>query len=101
MRLKPQVGDVVTCKIAVECSSYTDNYYRYLKQQRGWKLLFEPGMHGVVVSIAAKVRIVRYDARNDGKDTFLVIDFETERGVERVGLNWCNTVVVQRGKTPC
>lgn len=87
----PQIGDVVTCKVPVECYNYW-----YYKRSRGFELLFEPGMSGVVVSVAAKVRIVRDGARTDVKDTFLVVDFETEHGTERVGLNWCNVVVKEK-----
>ena len=86
------IGDIVTCKVAVECYNYW-----YYKRSHGREVLFEPGMPGVVVAVAPKVRIVRDGARTDRKETFLVVDFVTESGTERVGLNWCNAVVVQKG----
>ena len=86
-----QIGDIVTCKISVEAY----NYWFY-KRQYGKEVLFNPGMQGVVKSVAPKVRIVKDGARTDGKDTFLVVDFESEEGkTERVGLNWCNVVKVR------
>lgn len=91
--LVPEIGDIVTCKVPVEVYNYW-----YYKRQHGREVLFSPGMRGVVVSIAAKVRIVKDGARTDSKDTFLVVDFEAETSTERVGLNWCNAVVVERTK---
>ena len=88
----PQVGDIVTCTVAVECYNYW-----YYKRSQGRDFLFEPGMSGVLVAIAPKVRIVKDGARTDVKDTFLVVDFDTEHGTERVGLNWCNVAVLQKG----
>jgi len=90
-KLIPHHGDIVTCNVPVEAYNYW-----YYKRQHGRDVLFTPGMLGVVVAIAAKVRIVKDGARTDGKETFLVVDFETDTGRERVGLNWCNAVVVGR-----
>mgnify|MGYP001612558177 CR=1 FL=1 len=85
-----QIGDIVTCKFPVEAYDYW-----YYKRQYGRELLFSPGMLGVVKAVAAKVRIVKDGVCTDGKDTFLVVDFEHAEQTERVGLNWCNVVKVK------
>lgn len=79
------IGDKVTCKIAV--AAYYSNY-------NGLPVVnFMPGMAGVVKSIAPKVMIVK-GPEYDGKEDFLVVDFEANGKIERVGLNFCNAVKV-------
>ena len=85
-----QIGDIVTCKVPVEAYNYW-----YYKRQHGKEVLFNPYMRGVVQAIMPKVRIVKDGVRTDGKDTFLVVDFEYDGKTERVGLNWCNVVKVR------
>ena len=82
----PKPGDQVTCRLPVEAyySGYSGNPV----------VRFEPGDVGVVASIAPKVRIVS-GPEYDGRDEFLVIDFEHEvHGKQRCSLNFCNVVVV-------
>ena len=85
---KPKVGDTVTCRIAVEA------YYSHYGTNPC--MIFKPGMLGIVKSIATKVRIVNYGPQNDGKDEFLVVDYNCPitGKQQRVGLNFCNAIVV-------
>ena len=94
------VGDTVTCKTALPCYNY--EYYR---RQHGEYhpvtqcSIFMPGMVGTVAAIAPKVRIMApiyniFDTQED----FLVVDYDTPYGTERVGLNYCNAVRIKRGE---
>lgn len=85
--IKPRQGDIVTCKVAVEA------YYSNCGGNP--RIVFEPGMRGVVVKVAPKVCIVR-GPQCDGESEFLVVDFDCPITLrkERVGLNFCNAVVV-------
>jgi hypothetical protein len=83
-------GQRVTCIHPVEAyySSYCGNPW----------MVFKPGMIGRVVSIAPKVRIVcnggpEYDRRY----TFVVVDYDCPitNKTQRVGLDFCNVVVVE------
>lgn len=84
-KFKP--GDAVTCLHELE--AYGSDY----GPNKGTKIVFKPGDQGVVISIAPKVRIVKVpgDPRFDGKDEFLVVDYQDSQGkVQRVGLDFCN-----------
>ena len=85
----PQVGDRVTCKIAV------DAYYSDYNGNPRW--LFEPGMVGTVAVVAAKVRIVD-GPQYDDRDQMLVIEYrdpDTD-DLRRASLNFCNAELVER-----
>lgn len=88
MKNKPKPGDQVTCLHPVDAyySDYGGNP----------KMVFQPGMTGTVASIAPKVRIVRGGPEHDGKDEFLVVDYQcpVTNQQQRVGLNFCNAKVV-------
>ena len=80
------VGDKVTCKVAEPAySGYTGTEAIY----------FKPGMVGVVSKIAPKVRIVSGPGK-DRRSEFLVVDYTAPEtgGTVRVGLNFCNAVLV-------
>ena len=87
-----KVGDVVTCKHAVK--SYYSDY------GPNPKIVFEPGMIGVVRSITPKVcKLPKKDRQGhpelDGKNDFLVVDYCDDDTVSHsVGLNFCNAVKV-------
>ena len=75
------VGDKVTCLIAQ--AAYYSNYGGKPK------MVFSPGMVGIVANIVPKVRMVKGE---DRKPDFLVVDFlcpETNC-IERVGLHFSN-----------
>lgn len=82
------VGKHVTCLYVVEAyySGYGGRPY----------CAFKPGDVAIVTRIAPKVRIVRGGPHKDGRETFLVCDFERDGKTERVGLNWCNATLVKR-----
>ena len=84
----PKPGDRVTC-LHPEPAYYSGYGGRP-------EMIFRPGMVGTVKSVAAKVRIVS-GLGKDGRDTFLVVDYEApDTGkVERVGLNYANAMKVE------
>jgi len=73
-----KVGDRVTCALPVK-AYYSD-------------AMFRPGDVGTVASIAPKVCKVKGPGY-DGRDHFLVVDFEDPiHGKQRCSLNYCNAV---------
>lgn len=82
--MKPKIGDLVTCKIAVQ-AYYTTNVW------------FKPGMIGTVKAITPKVRIVYGDEYDRAAD-FAVVDFQCEETgkTERTSLNFCNVVKIKK-----
>lgn len=87
---KPKPGDTVTCHYAVE--AYDSDY----GLNKGKRIVFNPGMMGVVKSIAPKVTISKNDdPRYDMKENFLVVDyFDEDNNKQRVGLHYCNARVI-------
>lgn len=87
-RVKPQTGWRVTCKYPVPelYSEYGGNP----------KMIFEPGMVGVIACISAKVRKYKPEHRPvwcDNDDYSAVVDYIDSDGVKRrTSLNFCNVV---------
>lgn len=85
-------GDIVTC-VEKESGSYS-NY------GGNPEFFFHPGMRGVVVSFPPKVSVRKVAAppKYDTYPFFINVDFfSSETGkMERVALNFCNTVLVER-----
>lgn len=84
-----RIGDKITCRYPVDAyySSYGGNP----------KMIFEPGMVGMVKYIPPKVRIVKRNGEPwlDRHTHFVVVDFDFPgRGTQRVGLNFVNCVPV-------
>ena len=85
---KPKIGDVVTCKHPTE--AYYSNYGITPFCE------FTPEDTGIVAAIAPKVRMTPKDATHDGLPDFACVDFEKNGRQWRVGLNFCNVIIVTR-----
>lgn len=92
MATRPQKGDQVTCRHAVEAY-----YSGYSGNPRWW---FRPGMIGVVAAVAPKV-VRKHDYDNDPRydqaEEFLVVDYQDGVVQRRVSLNFCNARRVTKG----
>lgn len=84
---KPRIGDQVTCK--VKMPAYYSNY------GGNPVMVFRPCMVGIVITVVPKVRKVKGPGL-DGKDEFLVVDYDAPEtnSRQRVGLDFRNAVVV-------
>lgn len=88
-----QPGQLVTCKVAVE-ASYSD-----YGPNKGTKILFSPGVCGIVTAILPKVHKLKRGVKlpgHDNKDEFLSVTFRDFRGqAQRTGLDFCNVKVLR------